>query len=38
MAGPVNQRSLEADVATGLLGFDPLVAEDLFAFSQELGV
>ena len=36
--GPVDQGSLEADVAAGLLGLDPLMAEDFFALGEELRI
>ena len=35
---PVDQRRLEPDVVTDLLGFDPLVLQDLFLFGKELPV
>ena len=35
---PVGQRPLEANVVPGFLGLDPLVFENLLAFSLELAV
>jgi hypothetical protein len=33
---PIRERSFEADVVTGLFGFDPLMLQDLFSFCLEL--
>ena len=35
---PIRQSPLEADVVAGFFGFDPLVAEDLFALGLKLPV
>ena len=35
---PVRQRSLKANIATGLLGFNPLVLQNLLAFRLEFPV
>ena len=35
---PIRERALETNVVTGLLGLDPLVAQDFFAFRLKLAV
>ena len=35
---PIGQGAFEADVATSLLGFNPLVAHDFLTFGQEFPV
>ena len=36
--GPVNQGAFETDVATGLLGLNPLMSEDFFTLGEKLRV
>jgi hypothetical protein len=36
VANPVEQSPLKADVTTGLLGFQPLMAQDFLTFRQKL--